>query len=286
VYKRQGYSTATVNRRIKAARTIFGTAVRQKLLAENPFTSVKAGGSTNREKKHYVPAHVARALMTTADPILASCLALARFGGLRFPSEAGAVRLEDIDTVRRTLLVRSPKTAHHGQATRLIPLFPGLEHIQPTDGLGGSTGQAVTGRLQRAMRRIGVAPWPRLWQNLRASCETDLCEKLPPHWVAAWMGHKLDVAQEHYHMVPPGALQKATQSYGVGESHALPPVAPRDVSDATGGSYRGGFIGVEGLSVGKQSRRSASRAAFSDEARRRQRVLVRAYQRAGKGGGR
>lgn len=43
-------------------------------------------------------------------------------------------------------------------------------------------------------------PWPRLLQNLRASCETDWVEEYPAHVVAPWLGHSPKVAAQHYLM--------------------------------------------------------------------------------------
>lgn len=42
--------------------------------------------------------------------------------------------------------------------------------------------------------------WPRLLQNLRASCATDWVEKYPSHVVAKWLGHSPKVAAQHYLM--------------------------------------------------------------------------------------
>ena len=46
--------------------------------------------------------------------------------------------------------------------------------------------------------RADCKPWPRLFQNLRASCETDWVEKHPAHECAAWMGHSPAIAAAHY----------------------------------------------------------------------------------------
>jgi hypothetical protein len=54
--------------------------------------------------------------------------------------------------------------------------------------------------LERIIRKAGHEPWPRLLQNLRASCETDGVEKYPSHVVATWLGHSPKVAAQHYLM--------------------------------------------------------------------------------------
>ena len=45
--------------------------------------------------------------------------------------------------------------------------------------------------------RAGLVPWPRLFQNLRASCATDWVERYPNHVVARWLGHSPLIAATH-----------------------------------------------------------------------------------------
>ena len=52
----------------------------------------------------------------------------------------------------------------------------------------------------RIITKAGHESWPRLFQNLRASCETDWVDKYPAHAVAKWLGHSPKVATEHYLM--------------------------------------------------------------------------------------
>jgi integrase len=54
-------------------------------------------------------------------------VALARYGGLRVPSETNRLRWEMIDWDRGRITVESPKTEHiEGKEQRIIPLFPEL----------------------------------------------------------------------------------------------------------------------------------------------------------------
>ena len=55
----------------------------------------------------------------------------------------------------------------------------------------------------------GVSPWPRLFQNLRASRETELADRFPSHVVAGWIGHSMRVAEEHYLQITPEHLRIA-----------------------------------------------------------------------------
>ena len=50
---------------------------------------------------------------------------------------------------------------------------------------------------EKVILRAGCQPWPRLFQNLRASFECDLVEKYPAHVVAKWLGHSPKIAAAH-----------------------------------------------------------------------------------------
>jgi len=41
-------------------------------------------------------------------------------------------------------------------------------------------------------------PWPRLWHNLRASCESDLAQQFPIGTVTRWLGNTTQIAMRHY----------------------------------------------------------------------------------------
>ncbi len=210
----EGLSAATVARRVIAARTIWRKAQRWKLTNGNPFEGVKGGSQQNEGRKRFVT-------LETIETILDACpdvewrllIGLARYGGLRCPSEHLALTWADVDWDRGTLRVRSPKTAHmDGHAVRLVPLFPrlrqllldafdaapeGAEHVvtryrDPAQNLGT--------QFKRIIRRAGVEPWPRLWQNLRASRETELMREYDLATVCRWIGNSPAVAAKHYAM--------------------------------------------------------------------------------------
>ena len=48
------------------------------------------------------------------------------------------------------------------------------------------------------LKRAGLKSWPKLFNNLRASCETDLAKTHPIKAVCDWIGHSVKVAHEHY----------------------------------------------------------------------------------------
>jgi len=204
---------ATVAKRVFVARAIFRKAVRWGMVATSPFDGVKAGSQANPARA----AHVS--LQTTAD-VLEACptvdwrvvVALARYAGLRCPTEVGSLTWADVDWSRGRLTVRAAKTAHHGgdHAVRVVPVCPELRSVlaeafdRAEDGatlvapLAARAGANLRTTLEKIIARAGHTPWPRLFQNLRASCATDWVERYPAHVVAKWLGHSPAVAAVHY----------------------------------------------------------------------------------------
>ena len=122
----RGQAAATIGRNVKRAKQFFRAAVRKRLIVENPFAEVKAAAQVNKSREFYVTREA-------TEKIIAACpdaewrliVALARYGGLRTPSETYALRWGDVDWERQKICVQSPKTEHNsGGESRLMPLFP------------------------------------------------------------------------------------------------------------------------------------------------------------------
>ena len=64
-------------------------------------------------------------------------------------------------------------------------------------------------QMGRIIDRSGQDRWPRIFQNLRASRETELCQRFPLHVVAAWLGNTPKVAEKHYLDVTEEDFQRA-----------------------------------------------------------------------------
>ena len=64
-------------------------------------------------------------------------------------------------------------------------------------------------QFEKIIRRAGVEAWPRLWQNLRSSRETELCEQHPLHVVCQWIGNTERIAAPHYLQVRDEDFEKA-----------------------------------------------------------------------------
>jgi hypothetical protein len=72
-----------------------------------------------------------------------------------------------------------------------------------------------------------VKPWPRLYQNLRSSRETELAESYPIHVAAEWLGNSPKTALAHYTQVTEEHFQRAAKSGAEGvQKPVQQPAAP------------------------------------------------------------
>lgn len=64
-------------------------------------------------------------------------------------------------------------------------------------------------QLERIIKRAGLATWPKLFQNIRASRATELAAEYPAHVAAYWLGHSTLVASKHYWQITDEDYQRA-----------------------------------------------------------------------------
>jgi integrase len=219
------YAPATVAREIKRARQFFEYAKDCKIIPENPFARIRAGSQRNTSRKYFVSREV-------IDAVLAACpdnewrliVVLARYAGLRIPSELEELTWARIDWEQNRFTVIVKKKEHiDGHGTRVVPIFPeirpSLEQARaeaPAESIyvvpRGRTGNVnLRTGLFKIMARAGVAPWPKLFVNLRASRETELMRTEPAHVVHAWLGNSREVAEDHYLMVTDEDFERASR---------------------------------------------------------------------------
>ena len=121
------------------------------------------------------------------------------------------------------MVVTSPKTEHYaGGESRVVPLFPELcPHLEEAFERAAPGSEFVLTRcrdtdknlrthLLRIIRKAGLTPWPKLFQNLRNTRETELAENSPLHVVCAWIGNSHPVAAKHYLQVTGEHFERAT----------------------------------------------------------------------------
>jgi integrase len=224
-----GLAKATIAKRVRVAKMVFGKAVRWKMIPSDPFAELKSGSQANPDREHYVEVAVLPRLFEYCPDVQwRGIVALARLAGLRCPSEIMPLTWADVNWERGRLTVRSRKTeGYEGGAIRLVPIVPelravllelfesapeGATHIIPRLREPGANLRTT---FQKIIIRAGLEPWPRLFQNLRASCATDWVERFPAHTVAAWMGHSPQIAAKHYLQVRDSHFDDAAGLSGV-----------------------------------------------------------------------
>ncbi|MBN2129817.1 MAG: site-specific integrase [Sedimentisphaerales bacterium] len=228
----EGLSENTVRRRCGIAKQFFKVALKRDLVSSNPFVDLTSTVKGNAKRFYFLtPQEASRVLEACPDTQWRLIFALSRFGGLRCPSEHLALRWEDVDWDRGRMLVRSPKTEHHeGGESRQVPLFPELlPYLRDAfEEAEAGTVYVITKyrdrncnlrtQLLRIIRKAGLKPWPKLFQNLRATRQTELCERWPEHVVCAWIGNSRSVARKHYLQVTDEHFERAALPTGSPEA--------------------------------------------------------------------
>ena len=123
-----GYAPATISRTVLYARQVFRWAMRRGMASGNPFAELKAGAQVNHARAVFVSREsIAKVIDAAPDAEWRLLIALSRFGGLRVPSEALALRWSDVDWEHNRLTVRSPRPnttkAKASGSSRCFPRF-------------------------------------------------------------------------------------------------------------------------------------------------------------------
>jgi hypothetical protein len=175
--------------------------------------------------------------------------------GCRVPSELAGLTWADVDLVALRIVIRSPKTKHHGgeHALRSVPLFPEL--LPYLQKLSDSVGPGVNVPLSspvfpmasnpkvnlrtgftRLIVKAGLTPWEKLFVNLRSSRETELLAIYPAADVCRWFGHSANVAAKFYAQARPEIAEQASRQ------STLPGDVVGDIASETGSKM--GSIGA------------------------------------------
>jgi len=148
------------------------------------------GSQKNPERLRFISrAVIDKAIEHAPDIEWKLIIAFARYRGVRIPSEILALRWNDVLWDQSKILIRASKTEHHvGKASRLIPLFPELKsHLLKAFERADEEALHVITRYRdpsanlrtqflRILAKAGIEPWPKLFQNLRSSRQTELTQ--------------------------------------------------------------------------------------------------------------
>jgi len=222
----------TVRRHCGRAKQFFKAAVRKGFITRNPFADMKSCNVRENRARDYTVtlAQTAKVIEACPDAEWRLIVALCRYGGLRCPSEVFALEWPDVLWDKARMVITSPKTEHHeGKDSRVVPIFPELRpHLEAAFEEAAEGAVHVIARHRNAnlrtrfakiIRRAGLAPWPKLFHNLRASRETELAAAFPMHVVCDWIGNSELVATKHYLRTTEADFERAAQPAG----NLLPP---------------------------------------------------------------
>ncbi len=220
------YAEATIRRRCKWVKQFFAAAVKKKIIAESPFADLKCGNFVNEKRFYFISREEAEVVLSACPSTEWKLIfALCRFGGLRCPTEVLGLTWADIDWDKMRFTVRASKTEHHEDGgIRQVPIFPELHPYlrdcfeQAEDGAVHvitqyrNAKQNLRTQLGRIIDRAGLKQWPKLFQNLRSTRETELREEFPMHVVCKWIGNSEAVASKYYLQVTEDHFNRAAHN--------------------------------------------------------------------------
>ena len=208
----------TARKMASVAKQVFKHAVRKRFIESNSFTDLSAAVRASDDRSQFVTrAEIDKAIAVAPDVEWELIIALARYGGLRMPSELFPLKWRDINLAAGRMTITSPKTEHHTSGgSRVCPIFPELRKyfeqqlLAVSDGTGRVAGSRnviekhrlnsgnLSTQFTRILTKAGVTPWPKLMINLRSSRQTELENEFPTHVVCKWLGNSPQIAHRHY----------------------------------------------------------------------------------------
>lgn len=224
-----GLSENTIRRLIGLSRQFFNAAIDAEILTKNPFrgrgqpVSVRA----NPARFYYVTQEMGlKVLEACPDSQWRLIFGLTRWAGLRCPSEVLRLKWQDVDFEHSRFIVHASKTAHHADSgIRTVPMFPELRPLFQDAFDEAKEGDVfcitryrdksvnLRTQLSKIIRRAGLEPWPKLFQNLRSTRETELFKMTNGNVkaVCSWIGNSPKVALEHYAQVTEADMNEAAK---------------------------------------------------------------------------
>ena len=220
--KHEKLAEATARKRMQICKQFLSSAIKARIIRENPFDGCKVANRPNPKRQHFVTTEDAQKIMDACSDAEWRCLvALSRYGALRVPSEPRQLRWDDVNWSENVLYVRATKTEHHeDDGDRVVPLFPELRaalneqwemaaegEIYVLPNLRHTTNPLTT--LNRIIKRSGVEPFPKAWANMRATRATELQSHFGDLLATKWCGHSQRIAKDYYWMQTADDVAKA-----------------------------------------------------------------------------
>ena len=220
-----GLAENSLRRHIGIARQFFNSAIDSELITKNPFRDQPVSVRANDARFFYVTPAIAQTVLDACpDAQWRLIFGLARFGGLRCPSEVLRLKWQDVDFDKQRFTVHASKTKRHADGgIRIVPMFPELKPLfqdafdEAKDGavycLDRYNGQwsNLGVHMARIIKRTGIKPWKKLFQNCRSTRETELFKITGGNVkaVCSWIGNSPAVAMMHYAQVTEADMKEA-----------------------------------------------------------------------------
>jgi integrase len=223
---RKSLSESTAKIRMQKCKMMFRFAVECGYITANPFAVIRGLRVCKDKTRHkdITSEEVAKLLEAIPNPEVRAIIALARWNGLRIPSEIRDLRWRDIDWEKRRMIIRSPKLARYeDKAERCVAIFPEvfvflqeLRRLRPEasedDNIFSRTfahRSSLRIYIDHCCRAAGIKLWPKLFINLRASHVNDINRAFPSYVCHTWNGHSQEVANAHYMLIREEDYQRA-----------------------------------------------------------------------------
>ncbi len=222
-----GLSENTLRRHIGIARQFFNSAVDAEHIAKNPFRGQSVSVRANEARFFYVTPKMAQEVLAAcSDAEWRLIFGLARFGGLRCPSEVLRLKWVDVDFDKQRFMVHASKTEHHADSgIRIVPMFPELKPLFQDAFDKAKTGDIycitryrngsnLCTQMRRIVKQSGIESWPKIFQNLRSTRETELFKMTNGNVkaVCKWIGNSPAVAMQHYAQLTESDMQEAAKT--------------------------------------------------------------------------
>lgn len=240
-------SNATIRTHCGNAKAIFSRAVKRKLIGENPFAELPSGPTAGDDGPYVAELEASAIIAQLPDTRFRLLFDLARYAGLRVPSETRPLQTTDADMANGMLRVPCEKTSGHaGKQERFVPICHRLRPLliarfadMPVNGDICPIGSAVQigGYARRvvmaAIAAAGVAPYTDIFQSLRSSLAKEWKSLgIPEFAVDAWLGHNNVTSRKHYTSnVPPQMFSLIT---GIQQAAQNPAQTLAEVGGSTG----------------------------------------------------
>ena len=181
----------------------------------------------------YVPAQVVIETIDLCSSLeFKTIVALARFNGMRIPSELSKFTWDRVNFPKKTMVIWDVKRKRDRKTPIFDQVFKLLRELWEANGEKSPYVISTANlrdpkknhrtRLRKLIVRAGHKTWEKPFQNLRASCETDLMNAFPIHQVTEWIGNSPAVALRHYAMINEQDYVRAAENFAFSKNSENP----------------------------------------------------------------